>query len=102
MKRLAVRCLLAVLNSRWLNSSPCPYAYVGNVDNFSREYLAAEEKQRPGVTVRTILEEAARFRACPIKPHGVTVLQDDNPPRDATIWDLHELRSSFSRKEQKP
>lgn len=95
MKRLIVRSLLSLLNSRWLNHSPCEYGFIGNVDAFSYSHLASEEKQRPGITVRTILEEADRFRSCPMGGR-VTVLEADGTSHEATAWDLHELRVSLT------
>lgn len=57
MKSKLIKVLLCVLNSRFLNQSPCRYGYIGNVDAFSREHLAYEEMTRPGITVATILRE---------------------------------------------
>jgi len=95
MKSKLVAAMLAILNSRWLNQSPCSYAYVGNVDAFDAEYLRSEERQRPGITVATILEEAARFKCCSLKT-GLTVIEGDDV-REGTIWDIHELRQGLSR-----
>ena len=91
MKRHVIRSLLAVLNSRWLNSSPCLYGFIGNIDAFSYENLRFEESQRPGITVRTILEEADRFRTCPIG-NGLRVIMPEGY-READAWDLHDLRN---------
>ena len=97
LRSCLVRALLHVLNSRFLNGSPCQYGFIGNVDAFSYGNLASEEKQRPGIAVKTILEEADRFRSCPIG-RGVTVLQENEPNREATVWDLHDLRQSLTPK----
>jgi hypothetical protein len=96
MKKVIIRWLLAVLNSSWLNKTPCKYEYVGNVNAFSLDNLESEERQRPGITVKQILEEAARFRACPLKAKGVTVIEGSGY-RDADAWDLHELRHLADR-----
>lgn len=94
-----IKSLLAILNSRWLNQTPCEYGFIGNVDAFSYAHLASEEKQRPGITVKTILEETDRFKACPINTRGLTVMEADGTSHEATVWDLHELRESFAPKE---
>ena len=95
MKSILIRTLLHVMNCHFLNSSPCRYGFIGNVDAFSYENLASEEKQRPGITVKEVLAEADRFRSCPIGK-GVTVIQAGLDPREADSWDLHELRTDFS------
>ena len=63
MKSLVIRACLAVLNSRWINGTPCKYAFVGNIDAFSYEHLKSEESQRPGVTVKQIISESEAWRA---------------------------------------
>lgn len=99
MRKFLVRVILAALNSRWLNSSPCKYAFVGNVDAFEYSHLASEEKMRPGITVKTILEESDRFRSCPIGK-GLTVIEPDGY-REANVFDLRDLRESFAPREDK-
>ncbi len=94
MTRQFVRLLLTILNSRYLNNSPCRYGYIGNVDAFDYDHLASEEVQRPGITVKQIIEEADRFRSCPIGA-GVTVIEADGTTREATTWDLHELNEAL-------
>jgi hypothetical protein len=96
MKKRIIKILLRVLNSNWLNGTPCSYGFVGNVDNFSYENLASEEKQQPGITVKQVLETADRFKSCPIGK-GLTVIEPDGSTREATAWDLHELQRSFDR-----
>lgn len=97
MRRYLIRFLLGLLNSRWLNPTPCRYEYVGNVDDFSIENLRAEESQRPGITVATIIREAEAFKSCPIGPHGLVVMED-GVARPGTIWDIHELRQAIAEK----
>ena len=97
MKRLAIRFLLQILNSRLLNRSPCSYEYVGNVDAFSIGHLESENRQRPGITVQTIIEEAKMFKCCPMRTTGITVIED-NVVREGTVWDEHELRNHFTSK----
>ncbi len=100
MKAIIIRALLRILNSRWLNQTPCEYGFIGNVEAFSIGHLRSEEKARPGITVAQIIREADAFRCCPLrKDGGVTVLQDGEEPRDATIWDLHDLRTALDRKD---
>lgn len=94
IRRKIITLLLAALNSRWLNQTPCEFGFIGNVDAFSLANLESEEKQQPGITIKTILEDAARFRSCPMSHHGVTVIEGDET-RKATAMDLHELRQSL-------
>jgi hypothetical protein len=95
MKASIVRLLLRVLNSQWLNPSPCQYGFIGNVDAFSYSSLASEEKQKPGITVKEVLHQADLFRSCPIG-RGVQVLENEEW-RDANVWDLHELKNMGNR-----
>ncbi len=101
MRKIIVQALLKVLNSRFLNSSPCRYGFIGTVDAFSYENLASEVEQRPGVTVNTILFEADRFRSCPMrKDGGLTVLEADGTSREATAFDMRDLRNALTPKDR--
>lgn len=95
MNKYLIKVFLSILNCRFLNQSPCKYGYIGNVDAFSYANLASEEKQRPGITVKTILEEADMFRSCPIGK-GLQVIENGEI-RDGTIWDVHDLRQQLTR-----
>ena len=97
MRKILVRAMLAVLNSRWVNQSPCKYGFIGNVDAFEYSHLVSEEKMRPGITVKMILEEADRFRSCPVGK-SLTVIEPDGY-REANAFDLRDLRESFARKD---
>ena len=98
LRKPIIKALLAALNSRWLNCSPCRYGFIGNVDAFEYSHLASEEKQRPGITVQTILEEADRFKACPMGK-GLTVIEPDGY-READVFDMRDLRESFAPKDK--
>jgi hypothetical protein len=98
MRAFMVRWLLAILNNRWINASPCRYGYINNVDAFDRSHLESEERQRPGITVATILKEAQAFRACPLRMHTLTVFLDDGTTRDATPEDIEDLRRMMEDK----
>lgn len=100
MKRRIVAALLRVLNSRWLNQGPCSYGFIGNVDAFSYEYLESEEKQRPGITVRTILDESQRLKSYPMIANGLTVIENGEA-RAATLWDIHELKQALSKERER-
>lgn len=92
MKALIIRTLLSILNSRWLNPSPCKYGFIGNIDAFSFENLESEDRQRPGITVRTVLDEAIRFKSCPIN-ENIVIEGDDVRPME---WgDVLQLRNSL-------
>jgi hypothetical protein len=77
MRKLVIKALLAILNSRWLNQSPCEYGFVGNIDNFSRSDIESSLKQEPDMTLRQYLDIADRFKACPISRVGITVIEGD-------------------------
>jgi hypothetical protein len=96
MRKAIVRLLLAALNSRILNRTPCGYGFIGNIDAFSYANLASEDKQRPGITVRQVLDEADRFRACQIS-NGLTVIEPDGASHEATAWDLRDLQRDFDK-----
>lgn len=98
MRKKLIQILLKALNSSWLNATPCEFAFVGNVDAFSRSFLASSEKQQPGITVKQVLEDADRFKACPIGKTGLTVMEADGTHHEATVWDRHELNQSLSEK----
>ena len=66
MRKFTSKLLLVILNSRWLNQSPCRYDFVGNIDNFSREDVESSLRQDPEMTLRQYLDIANRFKACPI------------------------------------
>lgn len=101
MKPFLTQFLLRLLNSWWLNPSPCRYEFVGNIDVFSADHLRSEESQRPGITVATILAEAEAWKTCPMRKHGLTVI-DDGKPREGTVWDVHELQQALTPQEPKP
>lgn len=93
MRGRIIRALLSILNSRWLNQSPCKYEYVGNVDAFSREDIECTLRQDPTMTLQEYIDSANRFKTCPMrKDGGVTVIEGDEC-RDANIWDMHDLRN---------
>ena len=96
MRALLVRTLLRLLNSRFINQTPCRYGFIGNIDAFDYDHLVSEEKQRPGITVKTIIQEADTFRSCPINTKGLTVI-DAGVMREANVWDLHDLRNMGGR-----
>lgn len=71
------RLLLAALNSRWLNQTPCEYALVNNLDSFSRSDIEFSLKEKPDMSLREYLDAADRFKACPISRVGVTAIEPD-------------------------
>ncbi|HEX3941368.1 MAG TPA: hypothetical protein VHX11_07800 [Acidobacteriaceae bacterium] len=77
MRKLFVRLLLSILNSRWLNHTPCKYEFVGNVDAFSRSDIEYRIAGSPEITLRQYLDAADRFKACPISRVGVTAIEPD-------------------------
>lgn len=91
-KKTIIQGLLRILNSQWLNPTPCSYQFVGNVDAFTLSHLHSEESQRPGITVKTIIQEAEIFKICPMRSKEVTVIEGDSM-REANIWDLQELKT---------
>jgi hypothetical protein len=77
VRKHAIKILLAVLNSRWLNQSPCRYDFVGNLDNFSRSDIEYSLKADPNITLREYLAIADRFKSCPISRIGITAIEAD-------------------------
>jgi hypothetical protein len=95
MKARITKLVLGILNGRFLNSTPCRYEFVGNIDAFSREHLESEERQRPGISVKKVLDEANQFKMCPINKNGLTVIENGEM-REGTIWDVHDLNQSLT------
>lgn len=77
MKKLLVRILLRLLNTNFLNSTPCRYDFVGNIDNFSREDIESSLRAEPDMSLRRYLVIADRFKACPSSRIGITVIEED-------------------------
>lgn len=98
MKSICIRTLLALLNSRWLNNTSCRYEFCGNVDAFTRSDIEYSLRANPAMTLQEYINSANRFKACPINPDGLTVIDGDDV-REANVWDLHDLRRSFDRKD---
>ena len=102
MKSKVTQVLLWMLNLQWLNATPCKYAFVGNLDNFSEDHLRSEIKERPEMTIKTLLEEAELFRSCPLRSggeFGFSVIEGGEI-RDATMWDAHDLRTGFAPRKE--
>jgi hypothetical protein len=97
MSAILIKALLWLLNSRWLNKTPCKYGFINNLEAFSYENLASEETQRPGIMVKQVLEETDRFKSCSISKNGLTVIDGDEI-REATVWDHYQLRKLFAPK----
>lgn len=77
MRKVIVGLLLKVLNSGFLNQTPCRYDFVGNVDNFSREDIESTLRVEPDMSLRRYLDIADQFKACPISRIGVTAIEAD-------------------------
>lgn len=101
MKTKLVALLLRLLNSQWLNASPCQYGYIGNVDAFDIQHLRYEVQARPDLTVAQLIKEAEAFKCCPLRPSGLTVIED-GVARDGTIWDIHQLRQELGGHNENP
>ena len=104
MKSFIVKTLLAILNGSFLNNSPCRYGFINNIDAFDYTNLQYEVEMRPDVSVKEILEQADRFKSCPINKNGLTVIEPDGTMHEATVWDRHELNLILNPKtdEQQP
>jgi len=98
MRRKTINLLLLILNSRFLNDSPCEYGYINGIEAVSYQELVNEDKQQPGITVKEVIESIDRFKACPIRENGLIVIENGEA-REGTIWDVHELRQAFNRKD---
>lgn len=90
------KLLLRLLNSGYINSSPCPYGYINGLDAVSYSELKNEVKMSPDVTVQNVIDGIDRFNSCPIYADRTTVITDEGT-RDATVWDVHELRQLLKK-----
>lgn len=77
MKKVIVKILLWILNSSFLNPTPCSYAFVGNIDNFSRDDIESNLQMEPEMSLRGYLDIADRFKASPISRIGITAIESD-------------------------
>ncbi len=93
-----IRFLLAILNSRLCNRSPCEYGYIGNVTAFDIEHLRYEVKARPNLTVAELIREAEAFASCPITSEELVVIDEDGP-RPANFRDIADLRDLTGKRE---
>jgi hypothetical protein len=101
MKTMISHLLLRLLNTHWLNPSPCRYGYIGNVDAFDIENLRSEVKMRPDLTVAQLLAEAERFMACPIPEGGrLVTMEADGSTHESTPADIELLKRSLDRGEK--
>ncbi len=101
MRKQIIKSLLWVLNSRFLNDSPCRFGWINNIDAFDYQNLVSEDKQQPNITVREVLDSADRFKSCPINKDGLTVIEPDGSTHEATVWDHHELNLALTPKENR-
>ena len=90
-KKLLTRLLLAALNHRWLNPTPCRYGFIGESDAFDLESLRSDARSRPELTLREFIAEAERFAAHPLTP-TLAVRKTHGSVRKADVWDYHDLR----------
>jgi len=86
LRKIVVSAMLSMLNSRWLNATPCSFAFVGNVDNFSREDIEGTLENEPEITLREYLTRADRFKVCPASRIGVTVIEPDGSYTKNIEW----------------
>lgn len=77
MRKAIIRALLAILNSRWLNPTPCRYEFVGNIDNFSRADIESSLRVNPAMSLQHYLDLANLFKACPVSRVGITAIEAD-------------------------
>jgi hypothetical protein len=91
IKTLLTRLLLAALNTRWLNPTPCRYGFLGNADAFDLESLRERARARPELTLREFIAEAESFAAHPLTPI-LAVVENGGEMSKADAWDYHDLR----------
>jgi hypothetical protein len=77
LRAILVKVLLRLLNTHFLNPTPCRYDFVGNLDNFSRSDMEGTLAAEPDISLRRYLESADRFKACPISKVGISVVEGD-------------------------
>lgn len=76
-RKLLIDLLLGMLNSRWLNPTPCRYEFVGNIDAFSRADIESTLRSDPEMTLQEYIDIANRFKYCPVSRTGVSVIEPD-------------------------
>ncbi len=86
MRKILIKFLLAILNSSWLNGTPCKYEFVGNVGAFSLSYLKSSVEQNPHLLVRELIME----KNCPDYPH-THENGEIRPMNDQDVKDLQNL-----------
>lgn len=95
--RICTKALLGLLNSRFLNHSPCRYGYIGNIDAFEYQHLRSSEAQQQGISLKEFLDAVDRWNACPLhRKDGLTVIEADGSTHEATVWDRHELNLALT------
>ena len=89
MKKYINKILLALLNSRLLNDTPCKYALLNNLEAFSYESLSEEVHQQQDITVKELLEISDKFKKC-LDSKQNCVIEGDNirPMNDEDIKDI--------------
>lgn len=97
MRRWLVNSLLAILNSRFINKTPCQYGFIGNVDAFSLNSLRSEARQRPYLSVADLVAESDRWNSFPIPNDGLTVIEG-GAAREGTSKDIEELKAALRLK----
>ena len=60
MKKIIIKMLLSILNSSFLNGTPCKYEFVGNKKSFTRSFLEASSD----LTVRQFLADQDQWEKC--------------------------------------
>jgi len=88
MKKYITKILLAIINSPYLNGTPCKYEFVGNITAFSRSYLESSVQQEPHLMVRNLLRYSPTN--CPDYPH-THENGEIRPMNDQDVKDLQNL-----------
>ena len=94
MKIKLQNLLLWILN-KYLNGTPGVYAFVGNVEYFSTDYLETEVRMNPEITVKQVLLEAKDFRknGCPVSWEIAAAEHIEELNRDFLIKELIERQN---------
>jgi hypothetical protein len=94
---MLIKILLSILNSRFVNKSPCKYGYINGLDAFSYDDLRCIVKQDESITVKQYLKDADSFKSCKLDDNNLKVLEGDKI-RNADIWDIGALRRALTPK----
>lgn len=98
IKKSFTKVLLRMLNSRWLNGSPCEYGFINNLDCFSTEFLKGYLKYEPDLSLKDVLGRATLSKGCWQKSTDGLKVIEGGEVRDADSYDVLELKRALNKR----